>query len=69
MALEIVKRISAPLRDGRVANGYEVTVAGAWSEAMALKGRIVDGAEVLEVGAPRVDPLPVGTRINLVTRG
>lgn len=53
MAIEVVKRISAPLSDGRVANGY-------------------DGAEVLEVlevAAPRMDPLPVGARINLVTRG
>ena len=69
MAIEVVKRISAPLGDGRVANGYEVTMPGSWSEAMALKGQFVDGAEVLEVGAPRLDHLPVGTRINLVTRG
>jgi hypothetical protein len=67
--MEIVKRISAPMADGRIANGYEVTSPGTWSEAMALKGQIVDGAEVLEVAAPRMDPLPVGTRINLVTRG
>ncbi len=67
--MEIVKRISAPIADGRIANGYEVTVPGPWSEAMALKGQIVDGAEILEVAAPRLDPLPVGARINLVTKG
>ncbi len=53
---------------GRKANGFELVEAAPWASVMALKGvSLPELGVVLEVGAPRVDPLPAGARINLVT--
>ena len=62
--------VGAPIAGGRKANGFELVESAAWADVVALKGAVIPGlGEVLEVGAPRVDPLPAGSRINLVTAG
>lgn len=49
-------------------NGCALTAAASWASVRALVGADVPGlGVVLDVGAPRVDPLPIGARINLVT--
>lgn len=60
--------LSAPIAGGRRANGCELLTAAAWSDVRALAGTDVPGlGVVLDVGAPRIDPVPVGARISLVT--
>ena len=60
--------LSAPIPDGRKANGCELTASAPWATVRALAGVEVPGlGTVIEVGAPRVDPVPAGARINLVT--
>lgn len=59
-----------PLTDGRKANGFELAASSPWTDVTQLKGLVIPGiGEALEVGAPRVDPLPAGSRINIVTKG
>jgi hypothetical protein len=60
--------IGLPIAGGRKANGFELVEAAPWSAVMALKGVVLpELGEVLEVAAPRADPLPAGSRINVVT--
>lgn len=62
--------LGVPLQSGRRANGFELTSSATWSAVMSLKGEMLpDIGVILDVGAPRVDPLPAGTPINLVTAG
>ena len=60
--------LGVPIAAGRRANGFELGAAASWADVVALKGEVLPGVgEIVEVGAPRLDPLPAGTRINLVT--
>lgn len=63
-----VSGLSASIANGRRANGCELTAAASWASVRALVGADVPGlGVVLDVGAPRTDPLPIGARFNLVT--
>lgn len=60
--------LSVPIAGGRRANGCELLAPAAWADVRALAGVDVPGLGiVLDVGAPRQDPVPAGARINLVT--
>jgi hypothetical protein len=58
----------APMADGRMANGAELARSAPWADVRALVGADVPGVGVIvDVRAPRINPLPVGARINLIT--
>lgn len=61
--------VGAPHPDAaKLVNAVELLSSAPWSSVRDLVGYEVPGiGVVVGVGAPRVDPLPVGARINLVT--
>lgn len=64
-----VTGIAAPISRGRVANGAELLRACSFSDLRALRGLDVPGLGlVLDVGSPKIDTLPVGQVVNLVTK-
>ena len=63
-----VSGLQAAISNSRRANGCEMLAEASWSAVRALAGAEVPGLGiVLDVGVPRVDPVPAGTRLNLVT--
>lgn len=69
--IDIIPRmLGAKIPNGRLAHGFELASSATWAEVMSLKGEVLPNlGEILDVGAPRLDLLPKGTPINLVTAG
>lgn len=65
-----VTGLRAAIAGGRWANGAELLRACAFAELRTLRGCDVPGlGVVLDVGSPKLDTLPVGQVVNLVTAG
>ena len=56
------------IAQGKAHNGVEVQREASWAEVRALAGADIPGLGVaLDVRVPRVNPVPAGTRINIIT--
>lgn len=63
-----VTGMRADIRGARCANGAELLRACSFAELRALRGVDVPGiGVVIDVGSPKIDPLPAGLIVNLVT--
>lgn len=63
-----VSGMRAPIKGERVANGAELLRACSYAELRGLRGRDVpELGLVLDIGSPKLDLLPVGQVVNLVT--
>ena len=64
-----VTGMRAAIRGNRMANGAELLRPCSFAELRALRGCDVPGiGVVLDVGAPKLEVLPVGQVVNLVTQ-
>lgn len=65
-----VTGMHAEIAGARRANGAELLRACSFADLRALRGCDVPGLGiVIDVGSPKIDTLPVGQIINLVTAG
>lgn len=65
-----VTGLRAAIAGDRWANGAELLRACSFAELRAMRGCDVPGlGVVLDVGSPKLDTLPVGQVVNLVTAG
>ena len=63
-----VTGMRADIAGRRVANGAELLRACSFTDLRALRGCDVPGVGVIvDVGSPKLDQLPVGQVVNLVT--